>query len=271
MPTLEMPPEPYAGDPLSWLSVVFRKLEGWPGYGVDTDGNVWSCWRLGPGAKGFSDAWRKLKPGGGKYLHVHLRKNGRSYSVRVHKLVAETFLGPCPPGKETCHRDDNPRNNRLSNLRWDTHKSNCVDRRRNGRHPIGSQSVLARYDEETIAKAKGLLNEGIRVGAVASVCGINRPTVSLLKAGLIWTHVLPLHDDGLLQQAVRLQSHGSRWNVWLECRGQRMIVQDWARHLGISSVTIRSRLSRGWPVERALSPLNHKFKAAPRRFTFNGD
>lgn len=37
------------------------------------------------------------------------------------------FIGPPPPGMEVCHRDNNPRNNRLENLRYDTHMNNMID------------------------------------------------------------------------------------------------------------------------------------------------
>jgi hypothetical protein len=45
-------------------------------------------------------------------------------TLRVHRLILETFVGPCPEGHETLHLDDNPRNNRLENLRWGTRKEN---------------------------------------------------------------------------------------------------------------------------------------------------
>ena len=36
-------------------------------------------------------------------------------------------------------------------------------------------------------------------------------------------------------------------------RGKRLNPEDWARELGMKPQTIRRRLSRGWPVERALT------------------
>lgn len=68
------------------------------------------------------------------YLNVGLYKAGQPPRVRlVHQLVMETFVGPRPAGYEVLHADDNPGNNRLSNLRYGTHAENvrdCVQKRR---------------------------------------------------------------------------------------------------------------------------------------------
>jgi len=45
----------------------------------------------------------------------------------VHRLVLEAFVGPCPDGMEACHLDSDKTNNRVSNLRWDTHLENMRD------------------------------------------------------------------------------------------------------------------------------------------------
>lgn len=45
----------------------------------------------------------------------------------AHRMVAEAFLGPCPKGLEVCHGDGNPINNRVGNLRYDTHRNNMLD------------------------------------------------------------------------------------------------------------------------------------------------
>jgi hypothetical protein len=71
-----------------------------------------------------------------KQQYLKPNKNGsvslNRKTVRVGCIVLEAFIGPCPKGMECCHQDDNPHNNTLPNLRWDTHAANVVDAWRNG-------------------------------------------------------------------------------------------------------------------------------------------
>ena len=52
-------------------------------------------------------------------LKVSLYKNGKHYSVKVHRVIAETFLGE-HPGMDVRHKDNDYRNNRVDNLEWCT-------------------------------------------------------------------------------------------------------------------------------------------------------
>lgn len=88
---------------------------------------------------------RILKPfvrGKTGHLGVQL-PSGRKY---VHVLVAEAFIGERPPGLEVCHGDNDPTNNDVSNLRWDTRSANVLDLRgdkskcRNG-HPWVEENI----------------------------------------------------------------------------------------------------------------------------------
>lgn len=58
--------------------------------------------------------------------------NGEVEAPRVHILMLETFVGPCPPGKECRHLNDNKTNFRLDNLKWGSRKANVKDAIRNG-------------------------------------------------------------------------------------------------------------------------------------------
>jgi hypothetical protein len=69
------------------------------------------------------------------YRTVMLWNQNRSQRFTVHRLVALAFLGQPDEGLEVCHRDDNPSNNHVSNLRWDTHSENHLDITRNGNRP----------------------------------------------------------------------------------------------------------------------------------------
>ena len=77
---------------------------------------------------------RVLKPGKiGTSEHLHVVLEGR-IDRTVHSLILETFVGPCPPGLEALHHDDDPSNNKLSNLSWGTRSENSYDAIRNDKH-----------------------------------------------------------------------------------------------------------------------------------------
>jgi hypothetical protein len=44
-------------------------------------------------------------------------------------MVLFAFVGPCPEGMECCHENDVRDDNRIENLRWDTHANNLAQRR----------------------------------------------------------------------------------------------------------------------------------------------
>ena len=68
------------------------------------------------------------------HRQVRLSMRGKAKTLKVHRLVLEAFVGPCPMGMEGCHGNDIPDDNRLENLRWDTRSGNALDRVRNGKH-----------------------------------------------------------------------------------------------------------------------------------------
>lgn len=79
-----------------------------------------------------------LKPGRGcgrnRHRLICLSRNGRSKTMRVHRLVLTAFVGPCPKGMQGLHWDDDAHNNHLSNLYWGTPGQNMQDKVRNGKH-----------------------------------------------------------------------------------------------------------------------------------------
>lgn len=113
-----------------WLPVV-----GYEGrYEVSDLGRVKSLSRRD--AQGRRRAERLLaprrQPSG--HLTVALYADRVRRDVQVHWLVLEAFIGPRPEGMHGCHWDDDPGNNRLDNLRWDTRGANVRDSVRNGTH-----------------------------------------------------------------------------------------------------------------------------------------
>lgn len=58
------------------------------------------------------------------YRKVSLRRDGRTYQVSVHRLVATAFLPNIANYPCVNHKDENPSNNRAENLEWCTYKYN---------------------------------------------------------------------------------------------------------------------------------------------------
>lgn len=76
--------------------------------------------------------WVKYSNKKPQCVMVSLCRGSKKAEFRIHRLVLETFIGPCPNGMEGCHNDGNPLNNHLDNLRWDTHKKNVEDSIKHG-------------------------------------------------------------------------------------------------------------------------------------------
>lgn len=125
----------------STTSVEYRPIAGFPAYRVGNDGSIWSCWKCvgnKSGARGvhyiLTNEWRLLRQARSAqgYRSVVLSHKPRNRTALVHRLVLETFVGPCPDGQQCRHLNDIQNDNRLANLCWGTPKENAGDRRRNG-------------------------------------------------------------------------------------------------------------------------------------------
>jgi hypothetical protein len=60
------------------------------------------------------------------YHTVSIYYNGLKKTYCVHRLVAETYYGKCPKGKEVNHKDRDRYNNAPINLEYITHKENMI-------------------------------------------------------------------------------------------------------------------------------------------------
>jgi len=176
--------------------VTYRLLPNDPGYRVGSDGTVWTCLvRSGKSKTGRGSGvvpgehWRQLRPAsqpnGARYVSIRRR------SRLVHHLVLEAFVGPCPDGMECCHLDDDRTNNRLENLRWDTHRSNCADALRNGKQARGERHGNAKVTADVVRALRAdYAGGGVTVAELA-----DRHQVSLAQAARIirrehWSHIV---------------------------------------------------------------------------------
>lgn len=97
------------------------KFLGYKKFRVGDNGSVW---------RKRSGIWKKMKlqpSGRTRHLRVQLSRGVCPY---VHRLVLESFVGPCPKGMQSRHFPDrDPSNNKLTNLSWSTQSVNQQDRK----------------------------------------------------------------------------------------------------------------------------------------------
>jgi HNH endonuclease/NUMOD4 motif len=84
-----------------------------------------------------------------KYPSVTLYRDGAGKAHRVHRLVLDAFVGPCPEGMESLHANDIASDNRLSNLRWGTRSDNAADTVSNGNNPNANKTHCIREHQFT--------------------------------------------------------------------------------------------------------------------------
>lgn len=134
------------------------------------------------------------------YLHLTLCKNGKRYSVNIHRLVAETFI-PNPNNLPMVnHKDEVKINNCVENLEWCTNtynvnygsspskiskstKKRFSDRRN---HPRSKRVICVETGKEWCCAESAGEEMGIDSSSIVKVCKNKR----LSAGGFTWKYAL---------------------------------------------------------------------------------
>jgi len=159
------------------------------GYSVHKDGSVYTRWNKG--ARKLENYWMEVKSriGYGYIVFGLLKTNGRQISVGVHILLAHAFISKRPEGLYVCHNDGNKLNNNLSNLRYDTPKSNTQDRFAHGTMLFGEECPNSRLKESQIIDIFRYKKSGMTHKETAAILNVSKHTIYLILKRKIWGHV----------------------------------------------------------------------------------
>lgn len=155
-------------------TVQLDPIPGYPSYSICRFGVI------------FRDGWplKSTKQNSTTgYLRVGLYKDKKCRLLYVHRLVLETYVGPCPPGMEALHGPGGMYDNRPENLRWGTRSENRNDWDIKG-HNIGSRHVRAKLTESDIPIIRSM-----PTGEAAKRFGISLVHASMIKHRKRWNHV----------------------------------------------------------------------------------
>lgn len=144
---------------------------------------------------------RILKPIRRYYYVVGPCKDGKARQRTVHSLVAEAFIGPCPPGQEVRHGPGGRYDNRLVNLSYGTRAENVEDMRRDGTMMTGTRVHFARLTDAAVLECRARAAAGERPAHLAREFGVSWNAVYCAVNGKTWRH-LPLVQVPLQQAEV---------------------------------------------------------------------
>ena len=182
----------------------WKSIKGFPSYLISNRGRVWSLQRVEKWDKYYrTRQGRFLIPRLGKqgYLYVGLCKNGKVYTKKLHRLVAENFM-PNPYGYSVVnHRDEDRTNNDVNNLEWCTTTYNvtyggAIGKRQGSLINSGWSKSVCKYTKDGILLAKFVsISEAARSvlstqtldgarGAICSCCRGKRKSY----CGFIWKY-----------------------------------------------------------------------------------
>jgi hypothetical protein len=129
-------------------------------------------------------------PGAHGYKQVSV-KGKKHY---VHRMVAATYLGPCPEGYYVNHKDGDKLNNDIHNLEYVTPGGNLQHAYDTGLYKAydrnGENHPGNKLTEEDVKEILTLFEENdLTYTEVASMYGVKRHAISRIIRGLSWTHI----------------------------------------------------------------------------------
>jgi hypothetical protein len=158
-----------------------KQIPEFPGYYASRSGFIYSTRQSKDGSK------KKLKQSAcsnGNYALVSLRKNGKTHSLMVHRLICITFNGNPPKNKSNItvsHKDGDSSNNRADNLVWETVKENLARKKDHGTSDGGWRNSRAMFTEDQVRAIRKALDMGLTAKFISEMLGCNERLIGKIK------------------------------------------------------------------------------------------
>ena len=169
------------------MEETWKDIPGYEGkYQASTEGRIRSLDRKVKGRTRTGTEFlrnvkgRILKPGRFcKNGHLSVVLGHGAIGSPVHQLVLKTFVGPVPKGKEVLHKNGDPTDNRLDNLRYGSRRENILDVFYQGK-------TWRTLDLEDVDQIRLGLSCGITGAELAEMYGVSRTEISRIKNGKVY-------------------------------------------------------------------------------------
>lgn len=142
------------------------------------------------------------------YKYTQFKVNGKIYTAKIHRLVAEYFLeSPSEELVVKCskehhgkvlvkHKDNDKLNNFYKNLEWCDLKNNTAQAWDDGLIPPlrGSRNGRSVLTEDVVHELCKCFQEGMGPKEATVLFDVSRQQASKIRAGIAWKHISSLYD-----------------------------------------------------------------------------
>ncbi len=171
------------------MKEVWKTIKEYPNHEISNHGRVRSWIHRAAGGRRNKPLVMKIVLNIHNYCIASLNYKGKHSTPTIHRLVLESFVGTRPKGMEACHNNGIKTDNRLVNLRWDTHKNNQLDRVKHGTSNHGSRNVNSKLKEKDIPEIRSSIGKGVSLTRIAKSYRVTTSAICALKKGKTWSHI----------------------------------------------------------------------------------
>lgn len=175
------------------MTEIWKSIREFPDYEISNFGRVKSLSReISNGRGTIISKEIILKPSFDTdgYKRISMRKDGKSYTRKIHRLVAQYFLKADKGKSEVNHLDENKANNHVENLEWVNHLENVNYGTRTKRQSNKLMKPIIQYNLDGIlikmyrSTKEAAIDNNISPGCIWNCLSGNRKTA----IGYIWKY-----------------------------------------------------------------------------------
>lgn len=165
----------------------WRTIPNFPNYAVSSLGRVM---RVVTSKHHPNKRILKGTPDSYGYLMVTLYNPKPHSAQKIHTLVTNAFIGPCPDGLQRNHKDGNKTNNAVTNLEYITLLENIEHATVNGLRTCitGASNPKAKLTDTDVREIRNLAKTMPTIH-IARKFDVTTATIRSIKFGRTWKHL----------------------------------------------------------------------------------
>lgn len=168
----------------------WKEIKNFPDYLASSDGEILSKERKN--RRGHRHKERILKPrnDGYGYLKIYLTNDAGSFDVKLHRIIAETFIGD-PGGLDINHKNGIKSDNRVDNLEIVTRRENVLHAYLTGlkKEKTGEERFCSKLKNKDVIEIRKMVSDGIRRMDIASIFNVSKSCINHIARCHTWRNV----------------------------------------------------------------------------------